>query len=231
VSDIADTPGQRPSSEDRWAPDDQLIAAVSCGTGSQRLHDLGEADRAWVVAGLTLAGWKAEDIRDRLKCSLRAIRTIRAADITQVCLLLQTETLAFSNQMALSDSEARALRRDLAEMTDDRDRLARQLANVIDARMTGGTVDVCNQGHLRVDWNIWVDKRGRRWCRECHAERQRDYRLAKRLGVGCAAVREARRAGLLDELIAANLATVTQPGVTARYVGTFDDAEQAHGAG
>jgi hypothetical protein len=199
---------------ERWAPDDQLIAAVRCGSGNRRLGDLGDADRSWVVAGLTLAGMTADNIADRLHCSLRAIRSIRAADMTQVCLLLQTETQAFSQQMMLAESEARTLQRDLAEMTADRDRLQQQLANVIDARMIGQAVEVCNGGHLRLDWNTWYDKRGRRWCRECHAERQRDYRMAKRLNVPIAVVREARLAGRLDQILAQS--NVTQIRVTQR---------------
>lgn len=188
-------------SRDRWAPDDQLIAAVRCGSGSRKMADLSDPDRSWVVAGLTLAGLTADDIADRLTCSLRLVRSIRAADMTQVCLLLQTESQHFAQQMALADSDARMLRRDLTDMTSERDRLKSQLDRVIDARLTGETVDVCGQGHLMADWNVyWHD--GRRWCRECHATRQRDYRLARKLGVSARQVRQARSAGLLDSLIA-----------------------------
>lgn len=188
------------SAVSRWEPDDQLIAAVRCGSGSRKMSDLSDADRSWVVAGLTLAGFTAEDIRDRLGCSLRLIRSIRAADMTQVCLILQRETLAFTNQMALADSDARVLRRDLSTMTDDRDRIKAQLDRVLDARLVGTPVDTCGQGHLMTDWNTYWHG-GRRWCRECHAARQRDYRLARKLCVPSTLVRDARETGTLELFI------------------------------
>lgn len=207
VIDVADVEPRR----SRWEPDDQLIAAVRCGNGSRQMAQLVDADRSWVVAGLTLAGLTAEDIADRLSCSLRLVRAVRAADMTQVCLILQRETLAFINQMALADSEARGLRRDLALLTEDRDRIKGQFERVLDARMIGQQVDVCGQRHVMADYNVYIDKRGRRWCRECHAERQRDYRLSKRLGVPPRVVREARQGGDLEILIQ----SVTRARVTA----------------
>lgn len=189
----------------RWEPDDQLIAAVRCGNGSRRMSDLIDADRSWVVAGLTLAGMTAEDIADRLSCSLRLVRAVRAADMTQVCLIYQREVQAFFNQMALAASEARTLRHDLSELTEDRDRIKGQLDRVIDARLIGQRVDVCGQGHLMVDWNVYWHRK-RRWCRTCHADRQRDYRLARKLDVNVKAVRMAREAGDLDAFIESVLA-------------------------
>lgn len=184
----------------RWAPDEQLIAAVRCGSGAHKMAELADPDRAWVVAGLTLAGLTADDIKDRLGCSLRLVRSIRAWPMTQVCLLLQTESQHFAQQMALSESDARALRRELTVLTDERDRYKGQLDRVIDARLVGKPVDVCGQGHLMVDHNVYWHG-GRRWCRECHATRQRDYRLARKLGVAARAVRAAREAGDLDGFV------------------------------
>jgi hypothetical protein len=55
----------------RWVPDEQLIASV---LGSPRafrgMSELGSADRAWLVAGLTLAGLTAGEIASRLSCSV-----------------------------------------------------------------------------------------------------------------------------------------------------------------
>ena len=190
----ARTVGQVPEQRVRWEPDDQLIAAVRCGNGSRRMADLEDADRSWVVAGLTLSGMTAEDIADRLSCSLRLVRSVRAADMTQVCLIYQREAQAFANQMALAASDTRVLRRDLDDMTGERDRLRGQLDRVLDARLVGQPVDTCGRGHLMTDWNTYWHG-GRRWCRECHAERQRDYRLARKLGISARALREARESG------------------------------------
>lgn len=165
------------------------------------MSDLRDADRSWVVAGLTLAGLTAEDIADRLSCSLRLVRSVRAADMTQLCLILQRESRNFAQELRLAQSELAQSLRDLATMTDERDRVKGQLDRVIDARLVGAPVNVCNQSHLMTDWNVYVDQRGRRWCRECHALRQRDYRLARKLGVAPRLVREARRAGELDAFV------------------------------
>lgn len=189
----------------RWLPDDQLIEAVRHGCGSRRMSELTDADRCWVVAGLGAAGLTAEDIADRLHCSLRLVRSIRAETMTQVCALYQQEVAAFANSSALAESDLRAVRRELATMTEDRDRLRGQLDRVIDARLAGEPVDACGRGHLMVDWNVYWHG-GRRWCRECHAERQRDYRLAKRLGVSPADVRAAREGGAIDAFIESVLA-------------------------
>lgn len=195
------TSGAEVEKRPRWQPDDQLISAVRCGNGSRRMSDLQDADRSWVVAGLTLAGLTAEDIADRLSCSLRLVRSVRAADMTQVCVILQRESLHFSQELRLAQSELAQSLRDLAVVIQERDRIKGQLDRVIDARLVGAPVSVCNQGHVMTDWNVWIDRRGRRWCRECHATRQRDYRLSRKLGVSPARVREARRAGELDAFI------------------------------
>lgn len=197
----------------RWEPDDQLIAAVRCGNGSRRMSDLVDADRSWVVAGLTLAGFTAEDIADRLSCSLRLVRAVRAADMTQVCLILQRESQAFANQMALSESDARILRRDLTDMTVDRDRIKGQFERVLDARMMGQQVDVCGRRHVMTEWNTYWNN-GRRWCRECHANRQRDYRLAKKLGVPSQLVRDARETGTLELFVESVLTVRATPDST-----------------
>lgn len=193
---------------ERWEPDDQLISAVRCGNGSRRMSDLVDADRSWVVAGLTLAGLTAEDIADRLSCSLRLVRSVRAADMTQVCMILQRESLHFSQEMRLLESELAQVRRDLAAIGVDRDRLKGQLDRVLDARLVGQPVDTCGQGHLMVGWNVYWHG-GRRWCRECHALRQRDYRLARKLGVAPRAVREARQQGDLDTFVESVLAATS----------------------
>lgn len=170
------------------------------------MSELSAADRSWVVAGLTLAGLTAEEIRDRLACSLRSVRAIRAEPMTQICLIYQREVDNFANEMRLAVSSSAGLRRALHDATIERDRLRSQLDNVLDARMVGESVDVCGRGHLLTAYNTYINN-GRRWCRECHAERQRDYRLAKRLGVGARQVREAREAGTLAAFVETVLAT------------------------
>lgn len=186
---------------ERWSPDEQLIAAVLAGGSRHKMADLDTPDRCWVVAGLTLAGLVAEDIKDRLSCSLRLVRAIRAEPMTQMCLIYQREVDHFRNEMRLAEAGRDAAHRAMAEIVSDRNKAKEQLDRVLDARLVGEPVDACGQGHLMVSWNVYWH-RGRRWCRECHAQRQRDYRLAKRFGITPKNVRDARAGGYLDAMIA-----------------------------
>lgn len=191
---------ETPRIAERWSPDEQMVSAVLAGGGRHRMADLDTPDRCWLVAGLTLAGMTAEDIRDRLGCSLRLVRAIRAEPMTQLCLIYQREVATFANEMRLAQSAAHEHVRALREVVSDRNKLKEQLDRVIDARLVGDPVDTCGKGHLMVAWNVYWHG-GRRWCRECHAARQRDYRLARRLALPVKVVRSAREAGELDQLI------------------------------
>ena len=74
------------SAPTRWEPDEQLVPAVLASVRGYSMAALSFPDRCWVVAGLTLAGLTAEEIAERLACSLRLVRSLRAEDMTQVCL-------------------------------------------------------------------------------------------------------------------------------------------------
>lgn len=193
---------------ERWAPDDGLVAAVRSGGGRHQMSELDTPDRCWLVAGLTLAGMTAEDIRDRLSCSLRLVRAIRAEPMTQLAVIYQREVEAFANEMRLASSAAAEHRRAMTEVVSERNKLKEQLDRVLDARLVGETVDACGKGHLMVGWNVYWHG-GRRWCRECHAARQRDYRLARRLNVAVRLVRDARETGTLDEFVQSVLRTAS----------------------
>lgn len=60
----------------RWQPDTNLVDHTRIST--YPIAKLGPEDRAWVVAGLTVTGYTAEDTARQLQCSLRLIRQIRA---------------------------------------------------------------------------------------------------------------------------------------------------------
>lgn len=145
-------------STERWSPDDQLIASFL--TGRRPPLELSPADRAWVVAGLTLAGKTAEDIAARLNCSLRLVRTIRADPMTQLCVFYQQESAAFGNELRLMRAEmitcaqnARALE---AEVVRLRARLFQAL---------GPPKFRC--GHSTDRYNVY-ERKGKRYCRTCH---------------------------------------------------------------
>lgn len=149
------------------------------------MADMSQPDRAWVVAGLTLAGLTAKDIAGRLGCSLRLVRSIRAEDMTQVCVVALTESRNFSNELRLEQSENQVLRRELQETQAERDRVKRQLDNLLDAHIIGAPIRTCRQcGHQLDKWNTYEHARtGKKACRNCHRERMSERRAAERLGL------------------------------------------------
>jgi hypothetical protein len=160
----------------RWEPDGQLVAAVLSSPRARRMANLPAPDRCWVVAGLTLAGLTAKDIAERLGCSLRLVRSIRAEPMTQVCLLMQRESRNFSDELRLKQSEHQVTRHHLSDVTAAADRYKRQLDNVLDKIMIGEPVTTCRKCNTPMDkWNTY-EHRGKRWCRECRRVREADRR-------------------------------------------------------
>ena len=165
-------------STERWVPDDQLVPAVLSRVRPYTMASLTPPDRCWVVAGLTLAGLTAEDIAERLSCSLRLVRALRAEDMTQVALHFQRESSAFADELRLARSELRAA--SLAHTASDLEvqRLRKQLVRIT----TPPNGPTCGRGHARTPYNTYVhEPSGRTWCRECHRERQAAYRARKAL--------------------------------------------------
>lgn len=140
------------------------------------MAELSQSDRAWVVAGLTLAGLTAKDIAERLGCSLRLVRSIRATDLAQVCLLMQRETQNFTCELRMERSEHQATRQALGEMSARAERYKRQLDNVIDAQMIGERITVCRKCATPMDKYNTYEHGGKRWCRECRRRREADRR-------------------------------------------------------
>ncbi|MBV9923178.1 MAG: hypothetical protein JOY78_20325 [Pseudonocardia sp.] len=162
----------------RWSPDDQLISAILAGTGA-KMSALGDSDRAWVVAGLTLAGHTAEDIADRMACSLRLVRSIRAMDMTQLCLHMHIESRNFTDELRLARADARSARGELAATNAELTRVRAQLNRLIDAQITAGAVFGC--GHPRDRYNTYVhEPTGKLHCRTCHRKRQQRHRDERR---------------------------------------------------
>lgn len=159
----------------RWEPDDQLVPAVLAGVRAYRMALLSHPDRCWVVAGLTLAGLTAEDIAERLSCSLRLVRALRADDMTQVCLRVQRETDSFRDELRLAHTERRAAR--LACQAKDLE--IAQLRAQVHRLITPADGPRCSRGHAMTKYNTY-HRNGRNFCRECHRERQAAYRLKSR---------------------------------------------------
>lgn len=172
----------------RWEPDELLVpAALSTPKSPRRMSDLRDGDRAWLVAGLTLAGVTAQDIADRTDCSLRLVRSIRAEDITQMAVLLQTETARLETEARQERCEHAVTRRDLGELRRAHDRLQEQFDQVLDKMMAGELKVFPRCGHPRLEFNMYkyTDRSGktpreRVVCRYCIAKRSSKYRASNK---------------------------------------------------
>ncbi|QNL30196.1 HNH endonuclease [Gordonia phage Mariokart] len=151
----------------RWEPDAHLVPAARAGRLT--MSELSAPDRAWVVAHLTAEGMTAAEIADRMGCSLRLVKTVRADPATAVVAMLIAETATFEDETTLLRSELRATTRDVAGLTSLVADLRAQIA-----RLTGQAR--CRAGHTLNGWNSYERPDGRVECRQCIADRSRRYR-------------------------------------------------------
>lgn len=156
---------------------------MSSPKSSWKMTDMSAPDRCWLVAGLTLAGVTAQDIADRLSCSLRLVRTIRAEDMTQVCFLAQQREAALADEVRKTELAQRLTARELAKANADMDRLRLQLDQIIDAHMAGTLSVFPRCGHPKVPYNVYkhTDRSGpapkvREYCRECRGKWDKENR-------------------------------------------------------
>jgi len=163
----------------KWSPDEGLITAVRTGRCTQRYATMTPADRSWVVAGLTRAGYTAERMAELMGCSLRTVRVIKAEPMTRMAELLQTEAAAFEAELSLARSEHARLNSELASCTLAQRRMRANLIRVTSPRITEGH-PLCARGvHRMTPYNTY-ENGGRRWCRECHRIREAGRRARKR---------------------------------------------------
>lgn len=138
------------------------------------MAQLSASDRSWVVAGLTVAGLTAGEIADRLDCSLRLVRSIRAEDMTAVCAYVQTESRNFADELRLAAATAKGQAGRIVALVEELDRTRGKLDRLIDAHIVGARC--CPKCGVPMDrWNAY-ECNGKRYCRNCHRERQRVYR-------------------------------------------------------
>lgn len=141
------------------------------------MQDLPGPDRCWLVAGLTVHGLTAKDIADRTSCSIRLVKSIRAEDMTQVCVVALRETKAFDDELRLVRSELVVKDREKSEVETERDRIRLERDRLIAAQINGGSVPVCSKGHAMTKYNTYVQaKTQKRFCRECNRLNQAAFR-------------------------------------------------------
>jgi hypothetical protein len=167
----------------RWVPDEQLIASV---LGSPRafrgMSELGGADRAWLVAGLTLAGLTAGEIASRLSCSVRLVKSVRAEDMAAVSVWCLGRVGGLESELRGERVAHSGSRLELGRLGREVLRLRRQVDELVDA-LAVGRVDVCRRGHPLVPYNVYR-RGGKRFCREC----RREWDRLRRGGSGCGSV-------------------------------------------
>lgn len=163
-----------------WQPDHQLIAAVL----AQPIHHstlASKTDKCWVVAGLTeCERMKAEDIKERLKCSLRMVRTLLAEPRTKAFRMYFREVMTFREELSLSQHELRVRTSELAGALRDNARLSEQRAQLIDMATVGEPITVCKRNHLLDRYNTYIHpKTKKRSCRTCRREAKQRSRGEK----------------------------------------------------
>lgn len=165
---------------ERWQPDEGVVPAYLAG-GGKPMRDLLLADRCWVVASLTHAGCTADYIRQRMDCSLRLVRTVRAEPMTAVCLMYLTEAAVFADELRLSRQDRRSIEENtvameakLSRVTAERDRLIAKMRPVVFAK--------CQ--HPRDRYNTWTSpSTGKQSCRTCHRDREKERRACSPVSV------------------------------------------------
>ncbi|UJE15725.1 helix-turn-helix DNA binding domain protein [Gordonia phage Ligma] len=172
----------------RWEPDEHLVPAARAGRLT--MSELPAPDRAWAVAHLTAEGMTAAEIADRLGCSVRLVKAVRAEPMTAVVALLVAESSSFEGETRLLRSELALTTRDVADLTSLVADLRAQIA-----RLTGEAR--CRAGHTLTPWNTYVRPDGRPECRTCIADRSRRYRQNRHAPAhdGPAPVRSPARSG------------------------------------
>lgn len=153
-----------------------LVPAVLAGR-PQRMTELDQPDRCWLVAGLFLAGLTAEDIADRLNCALRVVWKVKAEPATILSAYVQAETRTFDSEMRLARSEQLRLEAELGRVTGELERVRNLLARATTPK--GQPAPACSRGH-RLDHGNTYRHQGKRFCRRCERERMRDWRAARK---------------------------------------------------
>jgi hypothetical protein len=169
-----------PSDAETWAPDEGLVPALLAGSPTV-MDDLSPCDRAWAVAVMKLDGMTAEEIRERLGCSLRLVRQIASEPGAIMAKLYLIEREAFGDTLRMYQAEVARLDRERAEQASAATRYKAQLDRLLDRMMTGETGPIFHKcGHPKTRYNTYrAPKTGKESCRMCHADAQRRYEERK----------------------------------------------------
>ncbi len=136
-------------------------------------------DRAWLVAGLTHAGWTANEIAHRTNCSVRLVKDIRSWDMTQMArFALEQITVADARYHAERSAHSQT-RRELVLSRQEIQRVREQMDRLVKKVCAGEPIAKCYRGHPIIEGSTYRS-RNRDYCRECNRENTVAYRARKR---------------------------------------------------
>lgn len=158
--------------EPEWQPDLQMIPAVRASPRAWTgMLKLGETDRAWLVAGLSVAGMTAERIAERLDCSVRLVKAIRAWPLTEMAAAAWTMSAVLDGELHAERAEHAHTRQKLAEASRSLERLRMQMDQLLAAHLTG-RIESFRCGCPKVPYNTYRHG-GKAYCRKCRTDRKR----------------------------------------------------------
>ncbi|QFP94693.1 hypothetical protein I5G59_gp73 [Mycobacterium phage LilMcDreamy] len=153
-----------------WQPDALLVPALLAGSPT-RMDDLCGADRAWAVVVMTDdEGLTADEIADRLDCSLRLVRTVLAGPEVVLTRLYRAEVEAFERTLDMTGGEVQRLATALGETEADRDRIQHQRDRLLQSALAEREGQTFRCGCPMTRYNTYVSPRGKRGCRKHRAE-------------------------------------------------------------
>jgi hypothetical protein len=149
-----------------WRPDELLVPALLAGSPTT-MDDLNDADRAWVVVVMTDdEAMTADEIADRLSCSVRLVRTLLAGAGVALCRLYRAEVEAFTRTLDMTGGEVTRLASELADKTAECARVVVQRDRLIGVALAERAGETHRCGCPVTRYNTYVDPRGKRQCRE-----------------------------------------------------------------
>ena len=114
---------------EEWSPDAGLVDKVR--TIGCPIKGLSDDDRVWVVVSLLTSGLTAQAVADRMDCSLRLIRNIRADPRAPMALHALELSRALRAEQAVRLLESRLAAQRLSEALAELERLRRQRSELV----------------------------------------------------------------------------------------------------
>ena len=162
--------------DEAWEPDRLLVPAILAH--SRHHSELScKTDKCWVVAALTEDGMVAEEIADRLKCSLRLVRTLLADARTKAFRVYFREAETFAQELALVRHELQVRSVEARKATDLLARVTEQRDQLIALARKGEAPRVCKRNHLVIGYNAYTHPKTKKVsCRTCRRDAMRRLR-------------------------------------------------------